>query len=402
MTSRERIIAAVNHQPVDKLPIDFGGMRSTGISITAYDQLKKYLNITGGIPKLYDVYQQLAEPETELVDRLGGDVLQVHRLYPSFGLSIKEWRKEILPQGVECLVPMDYHPIKNKDGSYHITDKNQTVIARMPSNGLYFDSTLTPYSFIENLSDLDAVHFEGISEEELDFIENQAKYLFENTDKAILFAFGGNILEAGENLLGFEKCMEFLLTEPEIMHALFQKMTDSYLSDLKKIMPRISGYINIIQFGDDLGTQASSIVSPSCYCEMIKPYHEIQYRFIHENYNNVKVFLHSCGAIYNLIPHLIDAGVDILNPVQISAKGMDPYKLKEEFGKNLVFWGGGANMQETVLTGSPDDIKKEVRELITIFSKDSGFVFNQVHNIQANVSPEKIMAIYDTALEFRK
>jgi uroporphyrinogen decarboxylase len=138
------------------------------------------------------------------------------------------------------------------------------------------------------------------------------------------------------------------------------------------------------------------------YREMIKPYHARQYQYVKNNYPDVKVFLHSCGAIFNLIPELIDAGVDILNPVQISAKGMDPVKLKKEFGKHLTFWGGGANMQYTVNQGSIEDIRKEVKELIEIFSPGGGYVFTQVHNIQSNVPPEKIMAIYETALEYRK
>lgn len=401
MTSRERIIAAINHQPVDKLPIDFGGMRSTGISIVAYKNLKEYLGITEGIPKLYDVYQQLAEPEMPVLERLGGDVVQAHRLCPSFGYKIKEWRKTVIPQGVECMVPKDYNPMINSDGSWSIFDIEGRQIAKMPATGLYFDSTYFPLADAETIEDVDKVLIPTISDEELDFIESEAKFLYENTDKAILFAFGGNILEAGESWFGFEKFMEYILTEPELVHHFLNKLTDAYLNDLTKLLARIGKYINVIQFGDDLGTQGSSIISPNCYREMIKPYHKKQYWFVRDNYPDVKVFLHSCGAIYDLIPDLIDAGVQILNPVQISATGMDPRKLKENFGESIVFWGGGANMQKTAVEGSIADIEAEVKELIDIFSKDSGFVFNQVHNIQANVTPEKILAIYDTALSYR-
>ena len=175
-----------------------------------------------------------------------------------------------------------------------------------------------------------------------------------------------------------------------------------YMTDLEKILGRIGKYIQVIQFGDDLGTQEAPLISLKTYRELIKPYQQRQYQYVRRQYPEVKVFLHSCGAIFPLIPDLIEAGVEILNPVQISAAGMEPRALKESFGKDIVFWGGGANMQGTVLNGSVEDIRREVRELIGIFSEGSGFVFNQVHNIQANVPPEKILAIYDTALAFRE
>ena len=400
MNSRERIIATINHKTPDKLAIDFGAMRSTGISIYAYDRLRNYLGINKGLPKLYDVFQQLAEPEMEVLERLGGDVVQAHRMYPSFGISIKNWREETLSNGVKCLVPQDYRPLIKEDKSQEII-QNGKVIAKMPSSGNYFDIVGAELGYIETLDDVKQIKIDIISDEELDFIENEVKDLYFNTDKAILMCFGGNILEAGETMWGFEKFLEYMLVEPELVHAWLEKLTAAYMQDLDKLMPRVAPYINVIQFGDDLGSQMSSLISKKSYIEMIKPYHKQLFKYIQKNYPDIKVFLHSCGAIFDLIPELIDAGVQILNPVQISAAGMDPVKLKSEFGKDLVFWGGGANMQNTVLNGSIEEIKKEVGELIDIFSTGGGYVFNQVHNIQSNVSPEKIMAIYDTALAKR-
>jgi len=400
MTHRERIIEAINHRPTDILPIDFGAMRSTGISILAYNELRNHLNIKDGLPRMYDVFQQLAEPETAVLDLLGGDVVQAHRLAPAFNMSIKQWKETTLPGGVRCMVPSGYAPRMNADGTQDIMENGQ-VVAHMPSSGLYFDSVGCPMGDAETEEDVLAVEFPRITEEELDFVEQECKTLYEKTDRAILLAFGGNILEAGEAMFGFEKFFEFLLCEPEIVHCWAQRLTDAYLDDLRALMPRVAKYINIIQFGDDLGTQGSSLISANTYREMIKPYHKQIYTYIQNTYPDVKVFLHSCGAISGLIPDLIDAGVQILNPVQISADGMDPAMLKREYGKDLVFWGGGANMQVTAMTGDIAAIRAETRELIEIFSKDSGYVFNQVHNIQANVPPETVMAIYNTALEYR-
>lgn len=401
MTPRERIIEAVNHRETDMLAIDFGGMRSTGISAIAYSKLRKYLGIKESPIKLYDIFQQLAEPEKEVMERMGGDVVQAHRLCPSFGINIDGWKTYRLEDGSDCLVPGGYDPVMNEKGERLIMH-DQTVIAKMPDGGFYYDLIYHPYENVETFEDIDKIDIPGVTDEELAFLEKEVKQLYETTDKAILFAFGGNILEAGQSDWGFEKFYIDLAINQELVHYWLNKLTNVYMKDLEKIMKVIGKYIHVIQFGDDLGTQEAPQISLNMYREMIKPYHARQYQYIRNNYPSVKVFLHSCGAVFDLIPDLIDAGVEILNPVQISAKGMDPVRLKKEFGKYLTFWGGGANMQYTVNTGSIDQIKREVRELIDIFSPGGGYVFNQVHNIQANVPPERIMAIYDTALEYRR
>lgn len=401
MNSRERIIETLYHREPDVLAIDFGGMRSTGISAIAYNKLKSYLGIKGGHTKLYDIFQQLAEPEMELLNILGGDVVQLHRYAPAFGVTIESWKSSKLQDGSDCLVPEAYNPRINEKGDAEIWDHN-TIIAKMPQGGFYFDQVYHPYENVETFEDIDRIPIQRITDEELKYLELEAKRLYETTDKAILGAFGGNILEAGQLLWGYEKFYTDLALNPDLVHYWLDKLTAAYLNDLEKYLKAVGKYINVIQMGDDLGTQEAPQISGSMYREMIKPYHKRQYEYIRNNYPGVKVFLHSCGAIYDLIPDLIDAGVEVLNPVQISAKGMDPAKLKKEFGKDIVFWGGGANMQHTVNTGTIDQIKAEVKELIEIFSPGGGYVFNQVHNIQANILPEKVMAIYETALSYRK
>jgi uroporphyrinogen decarboxylase len=169
------------------------------------------------------------------------------------------------------------------------------------------------------------------------------------------------------------------------------------MENLKRFLGRLSKYIDVIQFGDDLGSQKGPLISTKMYREMIKPYHKKQYQWVQKNYPNVKVFLHSCGSIYDLIPDLIDAGVQILNPIQLSAAKMDPVKLKEQFGDKLVFWGGGIDTQQTLTHENPKDIEAEVKRLIDIFKPGGGFVFTQVHNIQANIEPSKVVAAYDAA-----
>lgn len=400
MNSRERIIEAINHREPDVLPIDFGGMRSTGINVIAYKRLKEYLDLKGGAIKLYDVFQQLAEPEPELLELLGGDVVQLHRLAPAFGLKIDQWKQTKLFNDFEALVPRTYNPVPNEKGELEIRE-NDTIIARMPQGGLYFDQVHHPYENVETFEDIDNIPIPEITDEELAYLEKEAKRLYEETDKAILAAFGGNIFEAGQINWGYEKFYIDLAINKDLVHYWLNKLTDAYIRDLEKFMNAVGKYINVIQFGDDLGTQEAPQISVNMYREMIKPYHQRQYEYVRNNYPHVKVFLHSCGAIYDLLPDLIDAGVEILNPVQISAKGMNPSRLKKEFGKDLVFWGGGADMQGLVNAGTLEQIRQHTRELIETFSPGGGYVFNQVHNIQANITPDKIMAIYQTALEYR-
>lgn len=400
MNSRERVLAALNHEKPDCLPIDFGAMRSTGISIWAYRELKEYLGLDERTTKLYDIFQQLAEPEDAVLERMGGDVIQIHRLASSFGIKINRWKYADNGKGVKCMVPEDYAPRLTQDGEL-VIERNGTVIAKMPREGLYFDVVHHPLSGVENKEEIQTYSFEVMTDEEAEYMEMEARKAYENTDKAVLMEFGGSVLEAGEMDFGFEEFFMNLLTEPELIHLYLKRLTDSYLESLEKIMPRVCDYIDIIQFGDDLGSQETTLISPKVYREMIKPYHQKIFGYIRKNYPEIKVFLHSCGAIFELIPDLIEVGVQVLNPIQIAAKGMEPEKLVERFGDELVFWGGGANTQETCCWGSVEDIREETERLINIFSRKNGYVFTQVHNIQANMAPERILAIYDTALRHR-
>lgn len=401
MNSRERIAAALNHKESDCLPIDFGGMRSTGIHALAYSDLKAYLEIREGEFKLYDVFQQLAQPEEAVLERMGGDVVQLHRLAPAFDISIDRWKQGLLSNGSSCLVPEGYNPVANSKGDLEIISAGR-VIARMPRGGLYFDQVFHPYAEVETKKDIDSIAIPEITDDELIYLRREAKKLYETTDKAILAAFGGNIFEAGQINWGYEKYFMDLAMNQDLVHYWHELLTASYLRDLEKFLDAVGEYIQIIQFGDDLGTQVASQISREMYRAMIKPYHQKQFSFVKQKCPHVKIFLHSCGAIYDLIPDLIDAGVEVLNPVQISARGMDPSRLKQEFGRDIVFWGGGADMQGFVTASGAEAIPDHTRKLIEIFAPGGGYVFNQVHNIQPNISADKVMAIYDTALEYRK
>jgi len=397
MTGRERVREALEHRPTDRLAIDFGGMRSTGIHVVPYDGLRRHLGLSGSGFRLYDVFQQLAEPEPALLERMGGDVVQAHRLHPAFGIRIDRWREDTLYGGIRCQVPEGYRPEPDGQGG-QVIRKDGKPLARMPSGGYYFDLAEYPLADADSLDAVLSQPPEDVTEEELDFLEAEVRGLYDGTDKAILLPFGGNILEAGESVFGFGRFMELLLLEPDWVHAWARQLTAAYLRDLEKMLGRVGRYVQVIQFGDDLGSQQGPLISPETYREMIQPYHAAQYQYVRRHWPEVKVFLHSCGGIRPLIPYLVEAGVQVLNPVQVSAEGMDPVALKRDFGRDLVFWGGGADMQRTIPRLPAAEVPAHVRSLAEVLAKDSGFVFTQVHNIQPGVSPEAIVAIYDTAL----
>ncbi len=401
MNSRERVLTALEHREPDRIAIDFGGMRSTGIVAPAYRRLKEYLGLDGPPPKVYDLFQWLAEPEPEVLERLGGDVVQLHRYEPAFGINIEEWKPWRAPDGLEYRVPADFNPVQAEDGSLEIRDKTDPdrVIAVMPGNGFWFDQVYFPLAEAKTYQDIDNFTWEVITDEEIEWLSAQAKWLHQETDRAILAAFGGNLFEGGHSDFGYQRFMELLALDRDLAEYYLDKKANAWVEMLKRYLPAVKDYVHVIQVGDDLGMQSGPQISPGMYRELFKPYHERIYRYIREN-SDLYIFLHSCGGFYELIPDLIEIGVQILNPVQVSAAGMDPIRLKKEFGDDLTFWGGGLDTQHTLIHGSLEDIRREVKEMIDVFAPGGGFVFTQIHNIQQEVSPDRVMAIYDTAQEY--
>lgn len=402
VTSRQRVLCSLGHEEPDMMPIDFGSMRSTGINAIAFNELKKHLGFSDVRTKVYDVKQLLAEPDEKILKRFQGDIIQLHRLKPSLGLSIDNWKPSKLIDGSDCEVAEDFNPAILEDGSEAILDSKGTILSVRPKGGLYFDEIYAPLKNADSLSDIDKFHMPSISQEELINLSVRAKDLYENTDYAILGAAGVSIFEKGLKDFGYEEYLVNAYTNEELIEYYLTKLTDAYIEILDKYIDAVGDYIQIIQFNDDLGMQNAPIIPPDLYKRLFKPYHKRIFDFVKSKNKNLYIFIHCCGSIYDLIPDLIDTGVDILNPVQINAAKMDPRRLKREFGKHLTFWGGGCSTQTTLTFGTVEDVKKEVEEMIGIFAPGGGYVFNQVHNIQTGVSPEKIITLYDTAINLRK
>lgn len=381
------------------MPIDFGAMRSTGITAIAYDRLKRHLGIRSGATRLYDTGQQLAEVEEEVRRRFHVDAIDLAATFPDAPIPNPKWRPWTLPDGTPCLAPEDWRPEPDGAGGWLLRDDRGVVVATMPAGVLYFEGCHHPLAEATTLAEIDAYDWPIICDEQLGYLHDRAKWLHDNTDYAIMASFGGNILERGQGLRGWDVFLMDLLANRELADHLMDRMVEAHVRNLERFFAAVGEYVQIVQMGDDLGVQDRPQLRPEVYHETIHPRHKAVYRWVHERYPGVAVFLHSCGSIYDLIPDLIDEGVDVLNPVQTSAAKMDPSRLKAEFGDRIAFWGGGCDTQSVLPTATPEEVRRHVRERIRVFKPGGGYVFNQVHNVQANVPPENVVAMLEAALE---
>ena len=398
-TSRDRLLAAVRHQEADRIPIDLGAMRSSGIHAIAYNRLKAHLHMAGGQTQMYDIMQQLAQPEMSIVARFGLDALPLPRAAIGLDPARPAWKPWTLPDGSPAQIPDGLHPVGREDGGLEIRDTAGHILYRMPPEGLYFEPVYEPLADATSVAEIEAWSPPALSDTELAWLRTEARRLRATTDKAIVALTGIRIYEGAQFARGWQRFMEDLGARPALAEALLRRLADAACADLDRYLDAVGEFVDIVQVGDDLGTQAGPQLSPRMYRRLVKPYHSQVWQFIKAR-SGLPVFLHCCGGIYPLIPDLIEAGVDILNPVQISAVGMDPARLKREFGRDLVFWGGGCDTQHVLPEASPQGVADHVRRQIDILAPGGGFVFNQVHNIQANVPPENIVAMLDTAQEY--
>jgi len=415
MTSRERVLAAIDHREPDKVPIDLGAMRSTGISAIAYGRLKKHLGMMKGQTYIYDVVQQLAEPEDEILEYVESDVVDLGRAFLN---REEDWKEFTLPDGSSAKIP-HYANLVPYEGRWLAKGRDGTVIGTMPENGFYLNQDCFPLldwdgedaTVLGRLPDLmgkvtwaafpTAPWDKPLTLEHQAEIRRRAKYLYESTEYAIMAAFGGNLLEWGEFLCRADQFLADVAENPVKVEKLLDRLVEIHIANLEKFLDAIEGYVQIIQMGDDLGTQLATIISPKTYRELFKPRHRLIYERVRRR-SGLHLFLHSCGSIADILKDLIEIGVEIINPVQTSARGMEPEKLKRDFGKDLTFWGGGCDTQRVLPEGTPAEIEKHVRERIDILASGGGFVFSQVHNILPNVPPEHIVAMYEAVKKYRR
>lgn len=375
-----------------------GGGRTTGISGFAYDNLIKYLKYKE-TARIYDLFQFLALPSDKILDLFKSDIIQIHSLKPRFGIKIDKWKKMKI-KDVIFEVPHGFSPEIDNDKNMIIEDINYKAV--FPKNSYYFDYTKVPFKNVKNKKSLDNFfkNWNIVSEEDIKFIEIYGSRVRNNSDFATMWTFGGNIFELGYTLMDYQVFMEKILTDKKLMNYYLDKILERHLENLKKYLPRIKNFIDIILIADDLGNNMGLQISPTLYREIIKPREKEICKYIKENSASF-ILLHSCGGVGELIRDFIEIGIDALNPVQTSARGMDPVYLKKEYGKYLTLWGGGIE-NSTLTNGDMDYITEEIRKRMEIFSKDGGYIFSTIHNIQANVCPESIIQTFYSANKYGK
>ncbi len=399
MNSRERVLAALEHQETDRVPIDFSGHRSSGIAAIAYPKLRNYLGLPAKPIRVYDIIQQLAIVDEDVLDRFGVDTIEMGR---GFALDEKSWSPWTLPDGTDCFVPA-WTQLEREEGRWVIRSQSGIVLAHMPDGALYFEQTYFP--FLEK-DDLDAIGksfgesmWTAIASPpgpvDSQKLSEGAKQLRKNSDRAIIGLFGGNLFEVGQFLYRNDRFMMMLAGDPKHAHKFLDKLVETHLANLEQFLKAVGEHIDIILFGDDLGMQTGPMMSPQMYREFFKERHKVMWNRAKE-LADVKVMLHCCGGVRELLRDLIEAGLDAINPVQISCSGMNASELKSEFGKDLTFWGGGCDTRDILPNGTPEQVAEHVKEQVEILRKGGGFVFQQVHNILANVSAENIFTMFDT------
>ena len=403
MTSRERILSSINHIQPDKVPIDLGSSTVTGISAIAYNNLKSLLNVESKT-RVFDVVQQLACVDMEVIDLFGVDALDINRL----STENNDWYDFELSDGSKAQYPSWFRPLRADDGSWYTKDKDGAILSKMAAGATFFDQMYFPWEKgypegIGNLKDdLKKIswvvhsHASNLNETEL---REKLIALKESTNKALVMSGGVKLLELGFFIRKMDNLLMDLMTEEANLSGLLDSLVEMHLAGLEKKCRSVGDIVDIIRFGDDLGMTSGPIMDLDTFRKFFKPRYRILCDYV-KKHSNMKIFMHSCGSIKQFIPDLIDVGIDILNPVQTNCYQMDLVTLKNEFGKDLTFWGGGVDTASIINYGTPRDVRRDVLIRCEILSRDGGFVFAPIHNILSDVPPENVIAVYNAVKEF--
>lgn len=416
--SKENLWKTLNHKEPDRLVVDFGATTVTGIHVKVVEQLREHFGLERKPVKVVEPFQMLGEIDNDLIQALGVDAVGIFPERDMFNVSLsKSWKPFTTLWDQVVLLPEDFNCTKDDNGDFLMYPGGNTSLkpsGRMPKTGYFFDaierqgiiddSIMRPEDSIEE--------FGYIDQNDIDYWKRQTESILDS-QKGAVATFGGTALGdvamvPGIGLAcpkGIRSVTEWYLStvmRESYISKMFDIQTDIAIENLNMINDAVGTKIDVVFIcGTDFGTQNSTFCSSETYIKLWMPYYKKVNDWIHKN-TGWKTFKHSCGAIASFIPYFIESGFDIINPVQINASGMDSEMLKNEYGKDIVFWGGGVNTQGVFAFGKPEDVKDQVRKQCDIFGKDGGFVFNTVHNIQANVPFENIVAMFEALDEYKK
>lgn len=417
-TSRERVQTTLEHRQPDRVPLDLGSTAVTGIMASALYRLRGALGLEQRRVYVHEPYQMLGRVDDDVLDALGVDVVGLQDDMTMFGFAARDWKPFTLHDGTPVWVPGLFNTEPAADGNlyqYPQGDRTAPPSGRMPLEGYYHDAVERQQPYTE--ADLDPEQwvremYAVYTDEELRALEQRAASLYDGTSRAILGNFGsagfGDIAHvpglAVRRPTGIRAVADWYMATalyPDYIRGIFDLQLEIALKNLALYHQAVGDRIvAIFLSGTDFGAQHGSFISPRAYRELFKPYHRAVNDWVH-THTKWKTFYHSCGSMVALYDDMIEAGVDIVNPVQISAAGMAPQALKEHWGDRLVFWGGGVDTQHVLPFGSPEEVAAHVRENVRVLGEGGGFVFTAVHNIQASVPTENLMALFRALNEAR-
>ncbi|MEW5901404.1 MAG: uroporphyrinogen decarboxylase family protein [Acidobacteriota bacterium] len=415
MTSKERVLASLNHRQPDAVPVDFGSTAVTGIHVSAVAALRDRYGLEKHPVKVHEPYQMLGLLDEDLKEIIGVDVEGVPAAETLFGFRNEGWKPFRLDSGLEVLVSSHFQTTRDKSGDtliYPRGDLSAPPSGRMPKGGYFFDTIVRQEPIVESRLNAEdnLEEFSPISERDLDYFAAEAERAAA-TGRAVMATFGGTalgdialvpapFLKHPKGIRDIEEWYISTVTRQDYIHRVFEKQSELALANLEKIRHVVADRVDaVFVCGTDFGTQRSQFCSVETFRKLYLPYYKRINDWIHAN-TRWKTFKHSCGAVEPLLEAFIEAGFDILNPVQVTAAGMGAAYLKETYGQSLVFWGGGVDTQTTFAFGTPAQVREQVLRRCEILAPDGGFIFNAVHNIQANTPVENIVAMIDAVKEF--
>lgn len=415
MKSKERVLSALRHREPDRIPIDFGGTPTTGMHVSCVAALRDFYGLERRPVKVHEPYQMLGWIDEDLKDALGIDVEALTPYRTIFGFPNENWKTWRTPDGLEVLVSEHFNTTVDADGDvliYPEGDMSAPPSARMPRGSFFFDTIIRQEPIDEERLDPEdnLEEFGPISSDELEHLEADA-HRAAATGRAVIATFGGTafgdiaLVPAPflKNPRGIRDISEWYMstvTRREYVREVFRRQCDVALENLAKIHAVVGDLVDaVFVCGTDFGTQTSSFCSVDTFRDLYMPHYQRVNDWIHRH-TRWRTFKHSCGAVEKFISSFIECGFDILNPVQCSARGMDPASLKEVYGADLVFWGGGVDTQRVLPFESSSIVRDQVLERCRVFSPGGGFVFNSIHNVQAGTPVENLVAMFDALREF--
>lgn len=408
MNSRERILAAIRHEPVDRIPIDIGGTGVTNTNLIAYGNLRRHLGLTEGRARIFHTWIQVPELEAAIAERLHTDTVTLPRYKMCLGIPNVEFKPWTFVDGTEYLVPVDFNPQRNQYGDFEWYEHG-ALLAEAPGEGTHgFSLRYHPLRDATTEKEIDDWFdtYEGnfmarirVSDEELIWAREFALHLRQTTDKAIVADYFGTFLEHAQGIVGWDSIYMAMLRKPQFAHHFFERLQHELVTGIERYLEAVGDLIDVFMFADDIGHQRGPMMKLDIYREFVLPGHRAMFRAVHDH-SDAAVFYHTDGSVIPLLPDLIEAGMDCFNSVQTDARNMDAAELKRRFGDSITFWGGGVDTHRILPFGAPAQVQEDVRRRIQIFGPGGGYVFASIHNILGDVPPENILAAVDAVLEF--